>query len=83
MIESGSSGKYLRYAIGEIALVVIGLLIALQINNRNEERHYEKEELSIIKFKSDLDDDSRIFLQQVGMRTKMVQKNYEGVKGEE
>jgi hypothetical protein len=30
--------KYIRYAIGEIVLVVIGILIALQINNWNEER---------------------------------------------
>lgn len=30
--------KYLRYAIGEILLVVIGILIALQVNNWNEER---------------------------------------------
>ncbi|MCA0932447.1 hypothetical protein LCM02_08290 [Lutimonas saemankumensis] len=30
--------KYSRYAIGEIVLVVIGILIALQINNWNEER---------------------------------------------
>lgn len=30
--------KYLRYAIGEIALVVIGILIALQINTWNDER---------------------------------------------
>ena len=30
--------KYLRYAIGEIVLVVIGILIALQINNWNESR---------------------------------------------
>ena len=29
--------KYLRYAIGEILLVVVGILIALSINNRNEE----------------------------------------------
>ncbi len=30
--------KYMRYAIGEIVLVVIGILIALQINNWNEDR---------------------------------------------
>ncbi|MBT8298076.1 MAG: hypothetical protein KJO52_07060 [Maribacter sp.] len=30
--------KYMRYAIGEIVLVVIGILIALQINNWNEQR---------------------------------------------
>lgn len=32
------TGKYLKYAIGEIILVVIGILIALQINNWNENR---------------------------------------------
>lgn len=37
-IGSGSTRKYILYAIGEIALVVIGILIALQINNWNEER---------------------------------------------
>ena len=29
---------YLRYAVGEIVLVVIGILIALQVNNWNEQR---------------------------------------------
>ena len=32
------TGKYFRYAIGEIILVVIGILIALSINNWNENR---------------------------------------------
>jgi hypothetical protein len=31
-----ATGRYILYAIGEIALVVIGILIALQINNWNE-----------------------------------------------
>ena len=31
------AGRYLKYAIGEIVLVVIGILIALSINNWNEE----------------------------------------------
>lgn len=35
LIESGSARKYLLYAIGEIALVVIGILLALYINNGN------------------------------------------------
>ena len=38
MLGSGATGKYLLYAIGEIALVVIGIVIALQINNWNEWR---------------------------------------------
>ena len=35
--------KYLLYALGEIALVVIGILIALQVNNWNEQRKEQKE----------------------------------------
>lgn len=42
--------KYLRYAIGEIFLVVIGILIALQINNWNEERKAIISEKSQINF---------------------------------
>jgi len=37
-------GRYFKYAIGEIILVVIGILIALSINNWNEERKRQKEE---------------------------------------
>ena len=37
-LSDGATSKYLLYAIGEIALVVIGILIALQINNWNEWR---------------------------------------------
>ena len=36
-------GNYLWYAIGEILLVVVGILIALQINNWNEERIEQKQ----------------------------------------
>ena len=38
LMEQNKTGKYFKYAIGEIILVVIGILIALQINNWNEER---------------------------------------------
>ena len=38
LMEQNKTGKYLKYAIGEIVLVVIGILIALSINNWNEER---------------------------------------------
>ena len=37
-LETGKTRKYLKYAIGEIVLVVIGILIALSINNWNENR---------------------------------------------
>ena len=38
LIMENKTSKYLKYAIGEIVLVVIGILIALQINNWNESR---------------------------------------------
>jgi hypothetical protein len=38
MLNESKFSKYLLYAIGEIVLVVIGILIALQINNWNEAR---------------------------------------------
>ena len=54
----GSARKYILYAIGEIALVVIGILIALQINNWNEIRKMEKEEAFILaKLKTNIEHD--------------------------
>ena len=38
LMEKNKTGKYFKYAIGEIVLVVIGILIALSINNWNENR---------------------------------------------
>jgi hypothetical protein len=48
-MEQNKTGKYLKYAIGEILLVVIGILIALQINNWNEDRQLKKVEKSTIE----------------------------------
>ena len=42
MADDNRPLKYMRYAVGEIALVVIGILIALSINNWNEERQERK-----------------------------------------
>jgi len=48
--------KYSRYAIGEILLVVVGILIALQINNWNEERKNSIiEQGTLVSLKSDLE----------------------------
>jgi hypothetical protein len=47
-MEKNKTGKYFKYAIGEIILVVIGILIALQINNWNQRQ--QNEELSKLYF---------------------------------
>ena len=61
LLNEGKASKYLVYAIGEIILVVIGILIALQVNNWNEIRKSRSEETKLLKemkaaLVSDLDD---------------------------
>ncbi|OMP30387.1 DUF6090 family protein [Mangrovimonas sp. DI 80] len=48
LAAENKASKYMRYAIGEIVLVVIGILIALQINNWNENRKLQIEEQQIL-----------------------------------
>ena len=47
-MEKNKTGKYIKYAIGEIILVVIGILIALSINNWNEKNKNSKQESQIL-----------------------------------
>ena len=55
LMEKNKTGKYFKYAIGEIILVVIGILIALQINNWNEIRKQRDKELHyLVNIKKDL-----------------------------
>jgi len=49
MLTENKFSKYLMYAIGEIVLVVIGILIALSINNWNQKRIQKLEEQTIVK----------------------------------
>jgi len=48
LIMENKTSKYFKYAIGEIVLVVIGILIALQINNWNELRKERKLEVVVL-----------------------------------
>lgn len=58
MIDSGKVKSYLLYAVGEIILVVIGILIALQINNWSEEyKDRRLEESYYYKFLEDAHQD--------------------------
>jgi hypothetical protein len=64
---------YLRYAIGEIILVVIGILIALQINNWNENRKRQKQEIQIYtELKSDLLQTKKEILNTINKHKKII-----------
>jgi len=57
-VQVGKTGNYFKYAIGEIVLVVIGILIALSINNWNEARKatiFEDEILNLIDQNLEID----------------------------
>jgi len=70
MADDNRPLKYARYAIGEIVLVVIGILIALQINTWNEERKENKIEAGYLK---EMQEDYQINLR----RSESVIKKYE------
>jgi hypothetical protein len=77
LTESGKTTKYFKYAVGEIILVVIGILIALQVSNwnkQNEDRKLEKRYVSELIL--DLQKDS-IFISESRQRSyqQMVSKN--------
>ena len=49
LLEDGKTSAYLKYAVGEVLLVVIGILVALQVNNWNEFRKDRNTEKQIVK----------------------------------
>lgn len=60
LLKNGKTPRYFKYALGEIALVVIGILIALQINNWNEtQKGNSRLNDHLVKIKSHTKDDLR------------------------
>jgi len=61
-MEAGKTGRYFKYAIGEIILVVIGILIALQINTWNELRKDAASELTaLLDLKQEFAKNTKVF----------------------
>lgn len=74
LLTENRFSKYLLYAIGEIILVVIGILIALSINNWNEKRKISELETRVLtEISEDLADDIRSLQNDVNL-------NQEGLK---
>ena len=65
-MEKNNTGKYFKYAIGEIVLVVIGILIALQINNWNEKQKLDvKTQDYYVQLLDDLNSDRMVAQQTI------------------
>ncbi|MDT0559638.1 DUF6090 family protein [Ichthyenterobacterium sp. W332] len=86
LLSEGKTSKYFKYAIGEIILVVIGILIALQINNWNEGRLEVVQESKILRnLKNDFKNnrkmlDSAIVKTKEGIQFSLEMLNYTGEK---
>ena len=73
LLNEGKTSKYLKYAVGEIVLVVIGILIALSLNNIKEEKKQRKEELQTLKQLREEFQANLVQLdEKISMRTSMV-----------
>jgi Family of unknown function (DUF6090) len=74
LVATGKTGKYLKYAIGEIVLVMIGILLALQVNNWNNERIRQQEEQAIIaQLIADLKESQKDLEKRITWETEMAQ----------
>lgn len=73
--------KYSRYAIGEIVLVVLGILIALSVNNWNEARKTTNTEIEyLIRLRSDLANDTAYFHRRIKYSEKVIADHKKAVK---
>ena len=67
LIDEGNLKNYFFYAIGEILLVVLGILIALQINNANQQKKDRTFELRMLnEIRNDLVHDIQFFKGRLG-----------------
>jgi sensor domain CHASE-containing protein len=70
LLAENRVGRYLAYALGEILLVVIGILIALQVNTWNEDRVQRSREVKYLKnIRLDLEKDLASLDYQIANRT--------------
>ncbi len=73
--QVGNLRKYLKYAIGEIILVVLGILLALQVNSCNQQYVNKKKGKILLKnLKTDLTEQLKDINIQMAFETKQTQK---------
>ena len=76
LMSENKTGRYIKYAIGEIFLVVIGILIALQINNWNQDRLTNKRSRDyLISLVEDIKSDIKQYNNNIGSYRFDIAKN--------
>ena len=79
LIKEGSFSKYLTYAVGEIFLVMIGILLAFQVNSWNTQqiKNSEAEKISYANIKRQINDDKNVIIGNVHIIIPLYLKQYE------
>ena len=79
--QSLETKQYLKYGIGEVVLVVIGILLALQVNNWNEKRKLIKEEKkTLLSFHNEVSNNLNILERSIVEKQKIIEANNEILK---
>ena len=82
LLSEGKFGKYLTYAIGEIVLVVIGILIALSLNNWNEQRKVNNKEYLILnEFLNSINKDLKAYENGINTRIERKKSGLDSLQG--
>ena len=76
LLAQNRVNKYLIYALGEIILVVIGILIALQINNWNENRkESDKEQVILKRLQKEFESNKEQLYQKIEIRNRVIKNS--------
>ncbi len=74
--RAGRASKYVLYALGEIILVMIGILLALQVNNwNNEKKDRHKEQLLLEQLKEEYTSNLAQLDRKIEMRTRIIRSS--------
>ena len=76
LLANRKFNKYLFYALGEVLIIIIGILVAVQINNWNEKQHDEVIEIVILKtIKTDLKTDHSAYVHDLDVHEQQIESS--------
>ena len=76
MLKKGNIKRYFFYAIGEILLVMIGISLAFQLNNWNDNRIKQNTEVAYYKnIKEQIEDDKNLIVEQLDYNNHYMRKD--------